>query len=232
MTNNIKFTALQKNLILSTARTIFKDFVGKKQKLNERREKIIADNKIALDKKLAGVDTELQVIDGMQKKFEGNIIELLGGYRLEDVVNFEPVTSESGRTTMKVSFKYPETILPPTDEAKDEDVHADCAEPELTAENEFQPIENPVEEREADIDEDMAGEFVPAPENEPEYDGAGFSTEDGLQEGEPAELAEQVNEPDLDEIEDMWNQTDGSADAQAVQVDVAESDDDDPFGLD
>jgi len=214
MTNNIKFTALQKNLILSTARTIFKDFVGKKQKLNERREKIIADNKVVLDKKLAVVDTELEVIDGMQKKFEGNIIELLGGYRLEDVVNFEPVTSESGRTTMKCTFKYPDTILPPTNEA-DEDVHADCAEPAPQAENEFQSIENPVEERKADIDEDMAGEFVPTPE-----------------ESEPAEPAEQINEPDPDEIEDMWNQIDGSADAQANQVDVAESDDDDPFGLD
>jgi hypothetical protein len=232
MTSNIKFTALQKNLILSTARTIFKDFVGKKQKLNERREKIIADNKVVLDKKLAVVDTELEVIDGMQKKFESNIIELLGGYRLEDVVNFEPVTSESGRTTMKCTFKYPDTILPPTDETE-EGVHADCAESAPQAENEFQSIENPVEERKADIDEDMAGEFVPTPEeNEPEYDGAGFSTEDGLQEGEPAELAEQVNEPDPDEIEDMWNQIDGSADAQANQVDVAESDDDDPFGLD
>jgi hypothetical protein len=214
MTNNIKFTALQKNLILSTARTIFKDFVGKKQKLNERREKIIADNKVVLDKKLAVVDTELEVIDGMQKKFEGNIIELLGGYRLEDVVNFEPVTSESGRTTMKCTFKYPDTILPPTNEA-DEDVRADCAEPAPQAENEFQSIENPVEERKADIDEDMAGEFVPTPE-----------------ESEPAEPAEQINEPDPDEIEDMWNQIDGSADAQANQVDVAESDDDDPFGLD
>lgn len=214
MTNNIKFTALQKNLILSTARTIFKDFVGKKQKLNERREKIIADNKVVLDKKLAVVDTELEVIDGMQKKFEGNIIELLGGYRLEDVVNFEPVTSESGRTTMKCTFKYPDTILPPTNEA-DEDVHADCAEPAPKAENEFQSIENPVEERKADIDEGMAGEFVPTPE-----------------ESEPAEPAEQINEPDPDEIEDMWNQIDGSADAQANQVDVAESDDDDPFGLD
>lgn len=214
MTNNIKFTALQKNLILSTARTIFKDFVGKKQKLNERREKIIADNKVVLDKKLAVVDTELEVIDGMQKKFEGNIIELLGGYRLEDVVNFEPVTSESGRTTMKCTFKYPDTILPPTNEA-DEDVHADCAETAPQAENEFQSIENPVEERKADIDEDMAGEFVPTPE-----------------ESEPAETAEQINEPDPDEIEDMWNQIDGSADAQAGQVDVAESDDDDPFGLD
>lgn len=214
MTNNIKFTALQKNLILSTARTIFKDFVGKKQKLNERREKIIADNKVVLDKKLAVVDTELEVIDGMQKKFEGNIIELLGGYRLEDVVNFEPVTSESGRTTMKCTFKYPDTILPPTNEA-DEDVHADCAEPAPQAENEFQSIENPVEERKADIDEDMAGEFVPTPED-----------------SEPAEPSEQINEPDPDEIEDMWNQIDGSADAQANQVDVAESDDDDPFGLD
>jgi hypothetical protein len=214
MTSNIKFTALQKNLILSTARTIFKDFVGKKQKLNERREKIIADNKVVLDKKLAVVDTELEVIDGMQKKFESNIIELLDGYRLEDVVNFEPVTSESGRTTMKCTFKYPDTILPPTNEA-DEDVHADCAEPAPQAENEFQSIENPVEERKADIDEDMAGEFVPTPE-----------------ESEPAEPAEQINEPDPDEIEDMWNQIDGSADAQANQVDVAESDDDDPFGLD
>jgi len=224
MTNNIKFTALQKNLILSTARTIFKDFVGKKQKLNERREKIIADNKVVLDKKLAVVDTELEVIDGMQKKFEGNIIELLGGYRLEDVVNFEPVTSESGRTTMKCTFKYPDTILPPTDETE-EDVHADCAEPAPQAENEFQPV--------ADIDEDMQGEHVPTPEeSEPEYDGAGFNTEDGLQEGELAELAEQVNEPDLDEIEDMWNQIDGSADAQAEPAAVTDSDDDDPFGLD
>lgn len=230
MTNSIKFTSLQKQLILSTARTIFGDFIKKKNVLKARREKIVADAKAALDKKLESVDADLMVIEESQKGFEANMIQMLGGHRLEDVVNFEPVTSESGRTSLKVSFKYPDTILPPCTDEIAEDESTSSKEPEMQAENEFKPVENPTEDRKADIDEDMTGEYVPTPEDAEAVEAAVTEPEAAWEDEAVAAQTSPVAEPDAEEIDDMWDQLDGAKEAVAEATSAV--DDDDPFGLD
>lgn len=156
------FTRFEKSQIINTAK-VLKGFFAKKD---------------SLEKKINELRQEMLAIDEQQKRWEAPIMELLGGHRLEEVVEYKKELQASGKYATKINLRYPETVLPPVD-----------AEPECPAHDEA--------DREVDIDEDMPGHWEKLPEatteqEEPEYDSAGFSTEDGLQEGEPAELAEQV----------------------------------------
>jgi hypothetical protein len=159
------FTRFEKSQIINTAK-VLKGFFAKKD---------------SLEKKINELRQEMLAIDEQQKRWEAPIMELLGGHRLEEVVEYKKELQASGKYATKINLRYPETVLPPVD-----------AEPECpNAGSDF------------DID---AGHVVPeatTEQEEPENDSAGFNTEDGLQEGEPAELAEQVeaeheNTPDDD----------------------------------
>lgn len=165
------FSRFEKSQIMNTAK-VLKSFITKK---------------LSIQRKIDELKQEIAGIDATQKKWEGPIMDLLHGHRIEDVVEYKQELTASGKYSTKVVFRYPETILPPEpDSATAEAVQHEAVH----------------EDREIDIDEDMPGHFEPLPEaatteeKEPEYDSAGFSSEDGLKEGEPAELAEAVNDED------------------------------------
>jgi hypothetical protein len=167
MTETKQFTRFEKSQVINTAK-VLKGFFAKKE---------------SLQKKIDELKKEMLAVDEQQKRWEAPIMDLLGGHRLEEVVEYKKELQPSGKYATKISLRYPETVLPPV-----------AAEPECPTHefgNDFD------EDRDADVDEDMPGEFAEAPaEQEPEQDSAGFSTEDGLQEGEPAKLAEKIAEDD------------------------------------
>lgn len=291
--NKKAFTSIDKSLLLNAGRTIGRTFWLKKDRYtqdinkiekdftaaqDEELEKMIEEfrkkSAVKLEKKLAVLKGKVAAIDAEQALWEKIIIEKTG-YRAEEIFDFEITTSDTGKKSVKASFKYPD-IIPPV-EIEHEGTHylldsdGDVIEPECPTHkfgNDFD------EDREADVDEDMPGEFteLPMPEepavtteddtpwndeaiaaqtspvDEPEYDSAGFSTEDGLQEGEPAELAELVDnpEPTDEEREEMYQQweeekaqadqmikafAEGIDEAIDTAVDAASDNDEDPFSL-
>jgi len=147
------FSRFEKSQIMNTAK-VLKSFVTKKA---------------AIQRKIDELKQEIAGSDATQKKWEGPIMDLLRGHRIEDVVEYKQELTASGKYSTKVVFRYPDTILPPEN----------VAEPECPSH------ETAHDEPEPDTEE-----------KEPEYDSAGFSTEDGLAEGEPAEPAEVVNDDD------------------------------------
>lgn len=163
------FSRFEKSQIMNTAK-VLKSFITKK---------------MSIQRKIDELKQEIAGIDASQKKWEGPIMDLLHGHRIEDVVEYKQELTASGKYSTKVVFRYPDTILPPEN----------ATEPEC-------PSHEDAHDREVDIDTDMPGHWEKLPEaatteeKEPEYDSAGFSSEDGLQEGEPAELAEAVNSED------------------------------------
>lgn len=179
-----KLTGLQKNSILNTAKTLYREVYRRCNALEERISKARTEAELALEKKTAKLREELEELRSSKEDYiSRKVEELLNGYDIDDIVTYEIKESETGKKSLFVNFKYPDTIYPVAVET----------------------------EREADIDEDMPGEYaelpmpeeqpevtaddVPFSDDEPEYDGAGFSTEDGLAEGEPAELAEKFEMP-------------------------------------
>lgn len=125
--------------------------------------------KDSLQKKINDLRAEISAIDEQQRRWEAPIMDLLQGHRIEEVVEYKRELTAAGKYTTKVSLRYPETVLPPETFEPECPSHAGA---------------------DFDIDKEPAAE---SQETVPEYDSAGFSTEDGLTEGEPAELAEQVN---------------------------------------
>lgn len=124
--------------------------------------------KDSLQKKINDLRAEISAIDEQQRRWEAPIMDLLQGHRIEEVVEYKRELTAAGKYTTKVSLRYPETVLPP-----------ETFEPECPSH--------------AGADFDIDKESVAEPqETVPEYDSAGFSTEDGLTEGEPEELAAQV----------------------------------------
>lgn len=164
------FSRFEKSQIMNTAK-VLKSFITKK---------------MSIQRKIHELEQEIAGIDATQKKWEGPIMDLLHGHRIEDVVEYKQELTASGKYSTKVVFRYPDTILPM----------------ENTAEPECPNHETAHDDRDADINTDIPGHFEELPENatteekEPEYDSAGFSSEDGLAEGESAELAEVVNDED------------------------------------
>lgn len=248
--NKNTFTTIEKNLLLNAGRTIGKTFWLKKARYtdeitkiendfsaaqDEELQKMIAEfrakSEARLEKKLASLKGKVAAIDAEQALWENIIIEKTG-HRAEEIFDFEITTSDTGKKSVKASFKYPD-VLPP----------AGTAEPECPNHED--------EDRDADIDEDMDGEFteLPMPEepaviaeddtpwddnavaaqtspidDEPEYDSAGFSTEDGLQEGEPAKLAEQIAAEEIADISAIMPEAgnDFDADREAAERQWAE----------
>lgn len=295
--NKKAFTAVDKSLLLNAGRTIGRTFWLKKDKYtqdinkierdfaaaqDEELEKMIEEfrkkSAVKLEKKLAALKGKVAAIDAEQALWEKIIIEKTG-HRAEEIFDFEITTSDTGKRSVKASFKYP-SVIPPV-EIEHDGVHhlmsadGDIIEPECPTHEFGSDFDK---DREADVDEDMPGEFaeLPLPEepaatdeddtpwedeavaaqtsptdNEPEYDSAGFNTEDGLAEGEPAELAEKVNnipEPTDEEreaMEQQWAeekaQADAMIDAFAEGIDTAmnstvntvstEDEEEDPFFL-
>lgn len=232
VTEKKTFTTMDKSMLLSAARTVVRNCCLKKDKyvkerdeittnfeaalekdIQERMAKMRADGAARLEKKLATLNAKIAEMDAAQKPWEAIIIEKTG-FRLEDIFNYEVKTGE-GKSHVAVTFKYPTTIVPPVAETPAE------PEPECPTHEDA--------EREADIDEDMPGEFTEVPEEkEPEYDSAGFSTEDGLAEGEPAELSELIEAP-AQESEEHEFGNDFDADAEAAASEENPFDEDSLF---
>lgn len=293
--NKKAFTSVDKSLLLNAGRTIGRTFWLKKDKYTQEINKIEKDfaaaqdeelqkmieefrkkSEAKLEKKLAALKGKVAAIDAEQALWEKIIIEKTG-YRAEEIFDFEITTSETGKKSVKASFKYPE-VIPPVEIEHDGTHYAmsadgDIIEPECPT-HEFGSDFD--EDREADVDEDMPGEFTelpmpeepavtdeddtpwedeavaaqtsPVDEQEPEYDSAGFSTEDGLQEGEPAELAEKVNNPEptpeeREAMEQSWEEekaqadqmieafAEGIDDAVNATANAADAEEEDPFFL-
>ena len=154
------FTRFEKSQIINTAK-VLKGFFAKKD---------------SLEKKINELRKEMLAIDEQQKRWEAPIMDLLGGHRLEEVVEYKRELQSNGKYATKIALRYPDSVLPPvTDEPEcpvhEEDTHADTTE--------FPAQEEPAAAAQTDP-------------TEPDYDSAGFSTEDGLQEGESPELMEQA----------------------------------------
>lgn len=233
VTEKKTFTTMDKSMLLSAARTVVRNCCLKKDKyvkerdeittnfeaalekdIQERMAKMRADGASRLEKKLATLNAKIAEMDAAQKPWEAIIIEKTG-HRLEDIFDYEVKTGE-GKSHVAVTFKYPATIVPPVAEAPAE------PEPECPSHEDT--------DREADVDEDMPGEFTEVPEEkEPEYDSAGFSTEDGLTEGEPAELAEAVNAPAPSESDEHVFGSDFDADVEAAESEENPFDEDSLF---
>lgn len=167
------FSRFERSQIMNTAK-VLKSFVTKKN---------------ALQRKIDELKKEIAGIDATQQKWEGPIMDLLRGHRIEEVIEYKQELTSNGKYSTKCVFRYPDTILPP----------------ESTSEPECPSHEAAHTDLDVDIDTDMPGHFEEVPEADtteesvPEQDSAGFSTEDGLQEGEPAELADPVAPGPADE---------------------------------
>lgn len=150
--NKKVFTSIDKNLLLNAGRTIGRTFWLKKDKYTQEINKIETDFTAAqdeelqkmieefrtksaakLEKKLAALKGKVAAIDAEQALWEKIIIEKTG-YRAEEIFDFEITTSETGKRSVKASFKYPE-VIPPV-EIEHEGVHyalntdGDVIEPE------------------------------------------------------------------------------------------------------
>lgn len=265
-----KLSALDKTYLLTQGRFIARNFWRKKSKyINERDaikndfeaaldkelKKLIADfrekGKARLEKKLAVLNKKIEEINAAQASIEKIIVDKTG-YGADDIFDYEIVDSGSSKN-VKVTFKYPD-VIPPVEIEHDGvhhlmDADGDVIEPEDAWDDEAVAAQtSPTEEPEEAPEElPMPEEPVAADEDdtpfddEPEYDSAGFSTEDGLAEGEPAELAEQVNnipEPTDEErelLEQQWQEEKEAREQADAMLDAfAEQDlaDDDPFDLD
>ena len=175
MSENKTFTRFEKSQIMNTAK-VLKNFIAKKA---------------TLQKKISELNEEIAAIDESQRRWEGPIMDLLQGHRIEDVIEYQRELQASGKYSTKIVFRYPDSILPPEEKLEDETYSAP-SRPGAGSDYDI--------DREPDIDTDMPGhwEKLPSEESVPEYDSAGFG-QDGLQEGEPAELAEKVENPDDDD---------------------------------
>jgi len=237
------FTTTQRSMLLASARNLIRNLVLKKDKHVKERNKIRdnfeaaleadiqkrivkmrEDGKVRLEKRLAKLNKTISDMDEVQKSWEKPIIDMTG-FRMEDMFDYEMKSGDDGSNRLVVSFKYPETVIPPVSELEPEcPCHEDA-------------------EHDIDIDEDMSCENTavsdyeesaqPVDESEPEYDSAGFSAEDGLQEGEPAELAETIAEEEQSfelKDSDVIDHEFGNDFDEDVKVDAADESDD-PFFL-
>lgn len=244
-----KFSNMEKSMLLASARNLIRNFTLKKDKYVKERD-MIRDNfetalqetinkKIAemkkrgaaqLEKRLEKLNEKIEEMDKQQQNWERPIIDATG-MRMESIFGYE-IKNDSGKNTLNVFFKYPETVVP-------EDFYNFEPECPTHAGSDFDLDAGNVEQGEPWTDEAVAAQ-TSATEEEPEYDSAGFSTEDGLQEGEPAELAEVVNqipEPTDEErelLEQQWEEEKAEAEDSDAEETAEESEDldDDPFFLD
>ena len=210
-----QFSRTEKTMLLASARNLVRNFGLKKDKLIAERNKI-KDNfnealeeeikkrinemrkrgALRLEKRLEKLNVQIQEIDDVQKQWEKPIIDATG-HRMEEIFGYEMAPGEGGKNRLNVYFKYPETVLPPDVEPEcpnheDADDSAEIWDDEAVAAQTSEPKEEPQA-----VDELPTAKV---PESEiPEYDSAGFSTEDGLAEGEPAELADKINDEHADE---------------------------------
>lgn len=103
-----KFNKLQIATIKRTAQNVAQ-YVSKKE---------------SIDKKIAALEAEKQMIQPLIDAFQGPIKEMTGGYTTEDLVVKEitktgKLDSKTGKEifTTRYVLKYPDTVVPPTIEA-------------------------------------------------------------------------------------------------------------------
>jgi hypothetical protein len=145
--------------------------------------------KEGVQKKINALQDEINSIDDMQKKWEAPIMELLGGRRIEDVVEYRKELQSNGKYATKIVFRYPETIVPVEDTECEAEQSNHCG---------------------ADIDEDMPGDYVPTPDeaemtqlnNMPEAKAEPAADSEGSAEEAVNQLWDEIDNPEPANVED------------------------------
>lgn len=202
LTETKKLTGIQKNNILSTAKTLYREVYRRCNALQERIDKARVEAEAALEKKTAKLREELQELkdskaDYISRKTE----ELLCGYDIDDLVTYEVRESEAGKKSLFVNFKYPDTIYPTGDNA--------AAAPQFDGTG-FEGTE-----KETMIDEALAnGQPVPAEDREIDIDG---QTADALVATIREAGADEANEAPVPGMEVMMSDAGNDFDLDAAQ---------------
>ena len=249
------FTTVDKSLLLNAGRTIARTFWLPKAKYTEERDKIVnkfeetlnqeIEKMIAeyrekgakkLEKRLEKLNSKIAEIDKKSAAWEA-IIMRDTGHRSEDIFDFEVTTSETGIKSVKATFKYPD-VLPPADT-----VEPECPTHEFGSDfDEDKEVLAADDEREADVDEDMPGEFTELPTPEVPVDELPFDEEPAVtEEGDVwddeavATQTSPTEEPDEEEIADMEQQLNEEpatvAEEETAAVVEQEDDDENPFEI-
>lgn len=165
MTQTKNYSRFEKSQIMNTAK-VLKQFIVKKE---------------GVQKKIDALKEEMNSIDDMQKKWEAPIMELLGGRRIEEVVEYRKELQSNGKYVTKIVFRYPDTIIPVENTHGDDEQTSHCG---------------------ADIDEDMHGKYVPTPD-----DAEMAQLRDNMQEvdAEPAADSEVSAE---EAVNQLWDEID------------------------
>lgn len=84
--------------------------------------------KARIDAKIAELEAEKAALQPIIDSFQGPIKSMTGGYTTEDLVKREVIKTgkfdtKTGKEIMQTRFSliYPDTVVPPTEEAKEED---------------------------------------------------------------------------------------------------------------
>lgn len=239
---------MEKTMLLASARNLVRNFILKKDKYVAERDEIknnfdkaleeTIKKKIAemrkkgaaqLEKRLERLNKQIEDMDKAQRGWEQPIIDATGR-RAEDIFGYEMQSSTDGKNRLNVFFRYPDTVIPPTSEPEcpthDEAENCEVWDDEAVAAQTSEP-------KDEYKFEELPTAEVPEPEI-PEYDSAGFSTEDGLQEGEPAELEANILEPtdvERELLEQQWEEEEDEDEDIDETDDEPEDSDDDPFFL-
>ena len=125
-----EFKATDKARILAMAKSQYNMFIVKRQRLENKlnvieadfdMEQKLAEFKEKLEQKLAEKTRKLRADIKFNKEEQQRwtpeaISSMLDGHSIEELVDFSYSVSDTGKRSLVATFKYPDTILPPTPE--------------------------------------------------------------------------------------------------------------------
>ena len=166
------FSKIEISVIKSAAKNAA-PYVAKKQKIDaqikEVEEKVAEAIRKRVEEKVAKLEAEKAGYDAIINSLNASVKQITGGYTTEDLIDIKKETTGSmdpktGKEIFKTVYalKYPETVIPPTEDTIVPPTTEDVAgsDYDKDAENESQAAE----EGEEEMPEELAQEAVEAAE--------------------------------------------------------------------
>ena len=162
------FSKIEISVIKSTAKNVA-PFVAKKAKVDVQIEETKLKIQKTLEEKLQKLEAEKAGYQSIIDSMNGAVKQITGGYTTGDLIDVKKeATGQMDQKTGKEIFKtvyalkYPETVIPPTDDEKAETAEPECPTPETE-----EPVEEAPEEMPEEYLEEKAEEAAEVEEADP-----------------------------------------------------------------
>ena len=166
------FSKIEISVIKSAAKNAA-PYVAKKHKLEaqikEVEEKVAEQIRKRAEEKIEKIRLEMNGYQSIIDSLNASVKQITGGYTTEDLIDIKKeATGQMDQKTGKEIFKtvyalkYPETVVPPTD-----DEEAETAEPECPTPETEEPVEEAPEEMPEEYLEEKAEEAAEVEEADP-----------------------------------------------------------------